>query len=697
MRWLRVVGAAAVALVPLLAGSPTSVAAAQRLTLVSEQFNVTVGDSLALVVQVPAVVDLTTLGDFTVTVTAYRAVATREAVAQAVKGILPRSVDSVDVPSADVVRPAAGQLQVSIPIEATTRTAAALQLAQPGLYPLTVELQSRGTLVADLATFVHRVPSAAEPPDESLPVAMVMTTSSAVTLSGAGRVVLSTADIAQLTHLADVLEASAVPVAVRIPAALLAALPDSGAEGEALAVRLTAELQRDEVLSTPSLPLDPSSAAAAGQQALYTQWLRDGEDSLATSTSANPVRTAVVVDSPLSQGGGALLRDLGARLLVLPVDLYYGLPNTLGGFTDTTQLVQIQVSPGVTVDATVVDRVASNNLALSSTTPTLSAIYAVSDLLAARQQIDDNGGDPRRHSITLATPDLSAPAESTVKAFTDLLADTPGLRATTLDELSVRTDQLLNDGRPVVVDLPATAGGDIKDRTDLANALGLEAASTSSMLPTDDERIAEWTRLVGVVPSSALTQEQAVVIAADLRAQYLAVRSSVKVPAGFSFNLTGRTTTVPVTLRNDADIALTVTVRMSSSKLLFPDGDQTVTLPPQSYFEVRIPIEARSNGRFPVSLAVFTPLGGVPIAPPVPLTASVNAFSGLGNLVTGAALLIVLSWWLRHFRRNRRARAAADTAQRHPVGRAGDAAPHETMQHGGDLSPDAATSTLPPS
>jgi len=275
----------------------------------------------------------------------------------------------------------------------------------------------------------------------------------------------------------------------------------------------------------------------------------------------------------------------------------------------------------------------------------------------------------------------------------------------------VRTDELLNDGRPVVVGLPEHAGGDIKPRTDLANALGLEAASTSSMLPSDDERIAEWSRLVGVVPTSALTDAQAARIGADLRRQYQAVRSSVELPAGFSFNLTGRSTTVPVTLRNNADIPLTVTVRMSSSKLLFPGGDQTVTLPPESFHEVRIPIVTRSNGRFPVSLEVFTPLGGVPIAPPVPLTASVNAFNGLGNLVTGAALLVVLSWWLRHIRRGRRSRGAADAATRHPVARTDadggepDRDDHDRDDHdpaepgavGGDLSPDAATSTLPPS
>ena len=158
------------------------------------------------------------------------------------------------------------------------------------------------------------------------------------------------------------------------------------------------------------------------------------------------------------------------------------------------------------------------------------------------------------------------------------------------------------------------------------------------------------------------------------------------VPTGFSFNLTGRTTSVPITLKNNADIPLTVRVRMSSPKLQFPDGDQTVEVPPQSFHEVKIEINALSNGTTGVTLEVFTPLGDVRLAPPVPLTASINALSGVANLLTGAALLVLLTWWVRHFRRDRRGRQAAEAADRHPATREVD-----------EMSPDAATSTLPPS
>ena len=153
----------------------------------------------------------------------------------------------------------------------------------------------------------------------------------------------------------------------------------------------------------------------------------------------------------------------------MPAELYDSLPNTLGGFTDTTQLVQIQVSPGVTVDATIVDRIASRNLARVTTTPELSAIYSVADLLAKRQQVQDQGGDPTpalRHARH-ARPHVAArrrdsppsppcsprrPASRRPRSTTS---------ACTPTNCSVPRD-------PIVVDLPDAVEGDISGRIELA-------------------------------------------------------------------------------------------------------------------------------------------------------------------------------------------------------------------------------------
>ncbi len=663
-------------------------ALAPQLGLVAQTFNVPVDGTLAFTVRLPKGVSLSPK-DFTIAITALQPVDERQQVANVIDGELPSEIDSVELLPLAVPRPAPDQLRIQVPVETATTTDEALQMSVPGIYPVHLEVREGDLLLAELTTFVHRVPSEEEGVEDPMPVAMAITTGQPVVLDDGARVVVDDDTRAELAALADLFDASAIPLSVRIPPSVLTTLADGTTEDAALTRRLSDALADDDLISSPILPLDVSLAAAADQEQRYTQWLRDGEDSLAAVIDAPAQRTNVLVDEPLSKRGGALLRNLGARLLVMPTDLYDSLPATLGGFTDTTQLVQIEVGPGITLDAAIVDRTIAPALARATATPELSAVRQVADLLAARQQVEDSGGDPRRHGLLLGTPDLGLPSLTGFGAFTELLANTPGLRPTTVDELGVRTDQLLGPEGPVVVQLPDDVDGDLATRIELQTSLGLDAASTTSML-ADDERSQEWTRLIDVLPTGALTDDQVGGIATDLRAEFKSLRDSVEVPVGFSFNLTGLTGTVPVTLRNNADIPLTVRVRMSSSKLIFGD-DQIVVLPPQSFHEVRINIEARSNGNFPVTLEVFTPLGDVRLAPPVPLKANITALSGVGNLVSGAALLVLITWWVRHVRRNRRGRHAADAADRHPSIRPDDA------DDADELSPDAATSTLPPS
>jgi hypothetical protein len=222
--------------------------------------------------------------------------------------------------------------------------------------------------------------------------------------------------------------------------------------------------------------------------------------------------------------------------------------------------------------------------------------------------------------------------------------------------------------------------------------LSADAVSTASMLPTDDQRIVEWKRLIDALPTGAMSDAMAQSIATALHKEFTDLRNAVGLPAGFSFNLTGRTGTIPVNLHNSADIPLKVRLRLSSSKLVFPGGDKVVTLPPESFTHVQVSVEARSNGSSGVTLEVFPPSGTTALAPPVESTATITALSGVAPLVTVAALLLLAAWWGRHLRGNRKGRRAAQvaaSANRHPT------APADA--EGSGLSPDAEASTLPPS
>jgi hypothetical protein len=79
-----------------------------------------------------------------------------------------------------------------------------------------------------------------------------------------------------------------------------------------------------------------------------------------------------------------------------------------------------------------------------------------------------------------------------------------------------------------------------------------------------------------------------------------------------------------------------------------------VELAPNAVTTLDIAVRTRSNGRSPASLDVFTPQGDIQIGERVDLTARVTSLAGVGNLVTGVAILMLLTWWFRHWRRNRR-------------------------------------------
>jgi hypothetical protein len=618
---------------------------------------------------------------------------TRQRLAEAVAGKLPVAFSSTSIPLTALTSPTAGQLTVPIVIDGSSTAATgldnSLRLGVPGIYPLTIELHSGGVQLARVITFVQRDVATGATPAAPLAVALAVGTDAPVVLDSTGAVTIDAATIAQLTTLVQILETSAMPATVRIAPQLLSSL---GRTDPALADRFAAVLDTATILSEPVLPLDPSAAAAANQRDLYTQWLADGEDLFGSADlSGTTLRAATAVTTPLSEPGGALLRDLGTRLLLLTPSLYDSLAGNIGGFTDTSQLIQVHLDDDRTFDAAIVDPIIGKRLDETSPTPFLTAVDTTVDLLADRHDIIGRGGNPRRHTVLIGTDGLGLPDPTTLAEITKLITTTSGLAVSTVSQISATTDTLLIDGDEVTVNLPATTPADISARITMQTSLRASGAQVASMLTEGDPRPAAWQAALDSLPSSAVTDTRATQISDSLQAQYAAIRSAVEPPPGLDFTLTGRTGTIRLKFHNSADYPVNVIVRLgaASNKLIFPP-EHPRTLAANADTEIKIQIQARSNGSFPVYLTVLAPLdtaGTNPLAPVRRFKATVIALSGLGNLVTGAALLILLSWWLRHIQTSRRRKATIAARSRHPVSTiAGDPA---------SLAPDAATTTLP--
>ncbi|MFT3852049.1 MAG: DUF6049 family protein [Ilumatobacteraceae bacterium] len=600
-------------------------------------------------------------------------------------GKLPPTVDDVTVATATLVRPAADQLAVTVTLDGDAAAGPSLQLGGAGIHPVRLALRVDGHTVASALTFVQETdPAASTTP---LAVALAVGTDIAVHLDDAGDVTLDDATVAELTELVTILETSAMPVTVHVAPALLTALRQSQ---PALADRYAAVLGRATIMSAPRLPLDASAAAAADQAAMYTQWLAAGEDMFGgADLPGTTMRSAAAVTTPLSEAGGELLRDLGTRLLLFTPAIYDTLDGNISSFTDSTQLVRVRLDDDRSFDAAIVDRRIGERLSTSTTPGFLDAVHDTVDLLAARQDIIQRQLDPARRTVLIGTDQLDLPDPATLGPLTELISTTPGLSASSVSQIGATTDTMAYDGGPLTVELPPTTSASIADRIAVRTDLAARGDQVRSMLTSDNPLPAQWQAKLDVIPSPAVSDPQVALIADDLSTQYEQIRHSVEPPTGLDFTTTGRTGTLRVKLRNNADFPIIVRVRLgaASNKLTFP-AEENHVLDANTTTELKFDFRARSNGRFAVYLTLLAPndLGTNPnpLQPPTRFTATVFGLSGLGNLVTGAALLVLLSWWLHHIRASRRRKAGETARRRHPTSVAGAADPTVTA---GDADP----------
>jgi hypothetical protein len=643
-------------------------AAPTDLQLVAQNFNVAADGALSVTVALPTALATTDLSSAIIDVTVAQRVDKREELAGIIGGTLTRPDDTVALAASCCLGPQPGQLAFSVPLETAEIRPDALSIPRTGLYPVTIALQNGGKVVAKVLTFINRLPAVDElgVDTDAMSVAVAIGTHSAVHLDSNGVTSLdSTSTVSELTSLADTLDAldaNDIPATVRVAPAVLNALQQLN---QPLFARLIASLQRHQVIAEPQWPIDPSAAAAAGQDSLYTSWLRDGQDRLGGLGlgPANISRSTFFADQPIGPEGATLRRNLGAGLMVMTPQLYATLDGTIGNFSQNKgELIGADLPNNTTLDVAVVDFGISELLATPLDTPVLTKIYAVADLLALRQGIEILGDSVKQRAVVIATPDLGVPDAGLVGAITALIAETPGLKPATLDDLALRTDRLVIDGEEKPVTLPKVGGAALEKRIFNQATLNNEIDGVASMLPDGDDHPKGWRDLTDLLPTSALDDDDAATMVSTVETGLAQVRDAIQVPPAFTVNLTGRRSTVRVRLVNNSDVPLRVRVQLTSpsGKLIFANDPQPVSLPPGGPTLIAIAVQARSNGTSPVSLDIFTP-NQVRLGETVPLTFRVKAL-GVGNLLTIGLFGLVLLWWLLHLRSTRRNRRRASPA-----------------------------------
>jgi hypothetical protein len=618
--------------------------------LVAQNFNVLAGTQFRFTIGVPDTAVRNQLEQDTTTtlrITAFAPVVTREQVRSITAGADP--VGQLAVADLQLIQLARTETNNYTAFLSTTARTNSLRLTKDGVYPIQISFTQNGQPVSKLTTFVNFFNSTIE--TARLPIAIASTVTTPLALAPNGTIAISDATRKQLADLAQSLEGGAAPLSVQVSPEILDGLVRSTQPVDIdLLARLQTAFANHDLLRAPFVPFDPSSAMRTGRANDFYQVrglgdeiieLRNGEKNL----SPNIWFSNVLVDAD----GAELLSGFSVHTVVLTPDAATKI-GTLDNYAKP-----YRISGDVALRTT--DPVFAKTLSSNQINPVITAYSLAAELLAQRQEVIDSGGVLSSNFVILTTTS-GAPINTALLTPLAIAIDrAPQLRLRALSSLPRANSEA------TLVKIPRSNGVDVSIVGKTIDSLVDELASTSLMLPPDAPQYVAWTTSQLVMLDDRLSSEEFASYFKGFRNQLRMLRASVNVPESLSFTLGGRESDLRLQLRNDAAVDLTVSVEISSAKLQFPDEERIVTVPANGAIDLVIPVVARASGRFPIEVVLYTPDGLVQAGQRVQLTARVAAIAGLGLVVSGAAALVLLAWWLSHWRTKRRELAA----KKHPA------------------------------
>ena len=627
-------------------------ASATTVTITQQGFTV-VGDSAWRVV-----VDI---GDgasanLNLDVVSHRRVNTRGELADVAEGRVPNELDRLRFAVDDVPRNAAGRIVLLVPTATNTSTPDDLLFGTTGVYPVSVELRDAETLLGSTLTFIHRLEpddALSATADGALQVMNAVALGSAPARTANGESVASPQFAAQLGDLVDAYTDtnSGAFISLQGDQAAVAA-------ADALAT-LRADSGRHTFAATPFVPMSAGATAEVGLGELFASQLRAGEDAVAAAIGVTPDRAVMVVDDKLNAAGAVLLRDVGVRGVILT-------PRALDasgfrGLVDSALTYRARANDGSTLLIHGIDPTYATNLNDTALSPLARAVLVTAGLVLQRESLLGAGKDIRVLAVALGTADARPADPAVLQQIFRLVGSSPVLK------VSSQPRPVAAETTGDVLTLSVGADTSLVPVKAVVDVLTSRLNSTISMLRDDDPRRRDWPAMLTTMLSSRSSGTLTTALAKNLRSATKEVLGSLNLPTTANFTLSSRKAELRLQVRNSSDSPVRAVVRFRSAKLKFARSRQVLEVPANASAEVVVAVEARSNGRFPVTVQLLTPRGDLPLGEPVTITANVSAIAGLGQVVTATALLILLTWWAHNWRsRRRRAIEAAVAESNHP-------------------------------
>ena len=262
--------------------------------------------------------------------------------------------------------------------------------------------------------------------------------------------------------------------------------------------------------------------------------------------------------------------------------------------------IEVLDANGITVPVLVVDR--AFEASLIGEDPELIAQHRFTELLFEAKTVSTDRG------ILL---DLSTVDRVPLVLLIDLFETTDRLGLTSVDDLLARPPARDDTGSVLRVELLATP----PSSTDLAASdLRLRLAeavldSYAAMLAPAEGLLAPLRDILTAAMSDELDADSRRIFADVIFDVVADVTAQVELIEASRITLASQTAALPVAIHNGANLAMNVTVKTTSEKLRFPDGEELqITLEP-GLNEFEIPIEAVTSGDARMFITVTSPDG----------------------------------------------------------------------------------------
>jgi hypothetical protein len=553
-----------------------------------------------------------------------------------------------------------GQLSIDVPIRSRAGDGDRVLVPSAGVHPVLITLlDHNGVVLQRIVLYLNRLPAEAVKNPVQLALILPMHTPSVVQPDSTwivpedGRRVLARA--------ADLLqEHPNVAMSVEPAPDLLDALAAGGTEDDrALLARLTAALQADggrETLRSPWSALQVESWTTTGTLSDLQTPLVAGQLTVANRTGAPVQSRNWVLDPTVGPSALGSLTSVGVdRLVVDPARLEP--TKALGRESGTTRAFQVEgsgksyrtlaVEPGITADLT-----------SSTVSPAEAAHDAITEMQAIWFATPTDVTPAFALDIGDQIPtDRVAALLTTLDTGTPLVVPSPLSAA--LDHASSYVDRTARRPRPLTRQLQKAAGttnvaplssylGKLRVRT---AAYHSSMADAPGLVPLDSMLLASQDRSLDEPRQRALLDVTAHRIDTDFAA--------IQAPARRTFTVTSRNATLPVQFSNGLARVVTVDVRFTGTRLDIVGGNRRVLVLQPGINRLNLPVIARTSGQFTIEVRVRTVDREVLITS-TEMRVRSTAFSGVGLLIGGGALLFLAVWWFHSWRTGRSAASRED-------------------------------------